>query len=105
VELQGATELALTKLDVLDYMDEIPVCTAYRIGGRVTTEHPFPALLSQAEPVTETMKGWHCDITKIRRFEDLPDETKAYVERIENAAGCHIRYISVGAEREAIILH
>ena len=104
VELQGATELALTKLDVLDYMEEIPVCTAYRIGGRVTTDHPFPALLAQAEPVLETMKGWHCDITKVRRYEDLPDETKAYVERIEKAAGCPIRYISVGAEREAIIL-
>ena len=101
VERQGATALALTKLDVLSYLEKIPLCVRYRLDGRETEDFPFPAALEQAEPVFESMAGWHCDISGARRWEDLPAEARAYVERIEEAVGCPIRYISVGAERDA----
>ncbi len=104
VMTQGATAIALTKLDVLSYLEKIPVCTAYEIGGERTEEFPFPALLDRAKPVVEYADGWYCDISRIRRWEDLPKAARDYVERIESAAGCPIRYISVGAERDAIIL-
>ncbi len=90
---QGATSIALTKLDVLGYMEKIPVCTAYEIDGERTEEFPFPVLLDRARPVIEYMDGWHCDITKARRWEDLPETARNYVERIEAAAGCPVRYV------------
>jgi len=103
VRLQGATGLAVTKLDVLSYMEKIPLCTAYRVGGRETAGFPFPSQLAKAEPVIEYTDGWQSDISGARRWEDLPAAARAYVERIEKAAGCPVVYVSVGAEREAII--
>jgi adenylosuccinate synthase len=104
VQAQGATEIALTKLDVLSYMEKIPVCTRYRINGKETDRFPFPALLHRAEPVIEYVGGWNCDISGIRCFEDLPPAAQNYVDRIETAIGCPITYISVGAERDSIII-
>ena len=103
VRLQGATGLAVTKLDVLSYIEKIPLCAAYRVGGRETEAFPFPSLLAEAEPVIEYAKGWGCDISGARRWEDLPAAARAYVERIEEATGCPVVYVSVGAERDAII--
>ena len=104
VQTQGATVLALTKLDVLSDLDEIPVCTQYALGGERTDRFPFPAALSMAKPVTETLPGWGCDISGIRRWEELPAAARRYVEFIEDAVGCPIRYVSVGPERDAMIL-
>ena len=103
VKIQGATAIALTKLDVLSYMEKIPVCTAYEIDGERTEEFPFPVLLDRANPVVEYVDGWHCDISGARIWADLPEAARNYVERIERAVGCPIRYVSVGPERDAII--
>ena len=104
VRMQGATEIALTKMDVLSYMDEIPVCTKYKVGDRITEKFPFPSLLPQAQPITENLPGWKTDISGVRRFEDLPKEAQDYVLYIEKQIGCFIKYISVGPERESIII-
>ncbi len=103
VRMQGATALALTKLDVLSYLDKIPVCTRYRVGGKPTDDFPFPTALPDAKPVIEYMDGWRCDISHVRAWDELPPAARAYVERIERAVDCPIRYVSVGAEREAYI--
>ena len=103
VEVQAATEIALTKLDVLSYMDEIPVCTRYILNGEETDRFPFPAALGACKPVIETVKGWKKDISGVRTWEELPEEAKAYVQMIERAIGCPIKWISVGPERESII--
>ena len=103
VETQAATQIALTKLDILSYMDKIPVCTHYQLDGKVIDDFPFPAVLDQAEPVIEYVDGWQCDISKVRRFEDLPQAAQAYVTYIEEAIRCPISFVSVGAERESII--
>ena len=103
VRMQGATSLALTKLDVLSYLDKIPVCTRYELNGEETDRFPFPAALPDAKPVLEYMDGWRCDISKARTWEELPAPARAYVQRIEDAVGCRIAYISVGAERDACI--
>ena len=101
--MQGATELALTKLDVLGYLERIPVCTHYDLDGVRTDEFPFPTALAEAKPVIEYVDGWHCDLSGVRTWEALPAAAKAYVERIEAAVGCRIGYVSVGAEREAYV--
>ena len=101
---QGATSIALTKLDVLSYLDEIPVCAHYELDGKITDEFPFPCVLDQAKPVTEYLPGWQCDISGVRKWEDLPQEAKDYVEYVERNVGCHIGYVSVGPERDSIIL-
>ena len=85
-------------------MEQIPVCVRYNIDGTETNRFPFPTLLEKAKPVTKYLPGWQCDISNARRWEDLPREAQHYVEYVENAIGCHITYISVGAERDAIIL-
>jgi adenylosuccinate synthase len=103
VRVQGATELALTKLDVLGYLERIPVCTHYDLDDVRTDEFPFPTALAEAKPVIEYVDGWHCDLSGVRTWEALPAAAKAYVERIEAAVGCRIGYVSVGAEREAYI--
>ena len=103
VQTQGATTIALTKLDVLSYMDKIPVCTKYVVNGAETNAFPFPAALETAKPVTEYLDGWGCDISGARTWEELPKQAQAYVEYIEKAIGCHIGYVSVGAERDAYI--
>lgn len=104
VEVQAATEIALTKLDVLSYMDKIPVCTQYVLAGETTDEFPFPSALKKAEPQIEYFEGWKCDISKIRTWNDLPKAAKDYVIYIEKAIGCPIKYVSVGPERDSIII-
>ncbi len=104
VQVQAATCIALTKLDVLSYMDKIPVCTHYMLDGEQTDEFPFPAALPDAEPVIEYMDGWQTDVSKCRKFEELPVEARKYVEFIEERIGCHIGYVSVGPERDSIII-
>ena len=102
-EVQAATELAMTKLDVLSDLDEIPLVVAYKLDGQVITDMPFPAALEKCEPVFETMKGWKCKISGVRNWWDLPEEAKAFVNRVEQTVGQVIRWISVGPERHSII--
>ena len=104
VEVQGATEIALTKLDVLSYMKKIPVCTHYSVNGEITDEFPFPTSLRYAEPVIEYLDGWQTDISDVRKFEDLPKAAQEYVLFIEKSIGAPITYVSVGPERESIII-
>ena len=104
VQVQGATNIALTKMDVLSYLDKIPVCTRYLVEGQQTDHFPFPTLLDAAKPVIEYMEGWKCDISGVRRWEDLPEAAQNYVEYIEKQIGCHIGYVSVGPERDSIII-
>ena len=101
--LQGATEVALTNLDVLGYMSTIPICVAYRIDGAVTKDFPLTGDLKRAEPVLESLPGWGVDISEVRRLEDLPNEAQAYVARVEAIVEKPVRLISVGPGREAII--
>ena len=104
VRVQGATRIALTKLDVLSCLEEIPLCVRYELNGGQTDEFPFPAALPDAKPVTETMPGWKRDISAVRKWEDLPETARKYVEYVESAIDCPIRYVSVGPERDAVIL-
>ncbi len=104
VRCQSATCIALTKLDTLSYLDKIPVCTRYEVDGKLTDEFPFPCVLEKAKPVTEYLAGWKCDISGVRRWEDLPEAAQKYVEFIEERVGCHIGYVSVGPERDSIVL-
>ena len=105
VQCQGCDELALTLLDVLDYMEEVPIVTAYKLtDGTTTTRFPMGKTLDDAQPVVEKVPGWHCDITGVRKFEDLPEAAQNYVKRLEDLVGCKIKYISVGPERDACIV-
>ena len=104
IHVQAATNVALTKLDVLSYLDKIPICTHYTIDGQITDEFPFPSLLNDAKPVIEYMDGWKCDISGVRNWEDLPEAARRYVEFIEQNIDCHIGYVSVGPERDSIII-
>ena len=104
VEVQAATAIALTKLDVLSYMDKIPVCTKYLVDGKETDRFPFPVALKNAQPVIEYFDGWKCDITSARKWEDLPKEAQDYVLFVEKQIGCPIKYVSVGPERESIVI-
>ncbi len=104
VKLQGCDFLALTKLDVLSYMEQIPVCVAYEIDGRRV--ETFPASIDElrrAKPVYESLPGFRCDIGGCRRWEDLPREAREYIRWLEEAVNCPIRYVSVGAERDAYL--
>lgn len=100
VRIQGADELALTKLDVLSYMDKIPVCTGYEINGQIVNEFPFGELLDNAKPVVEYLEGWKCDVSKCRKVSELPRAAIDYIKYIEKAVDCHIKYVSVGPERD-----
>jgi len=104
VRVQNATEIALTKLDILSLYDKIPVCTGYMIDGERTDEFPFPSDLDRAEPCIEYMPGWKCDISAVRTWDGLPEETRNYVTFIERELKCPVTYISVGPERESIIV-
>ena len=104
VEVQAATAIALTKLDVLSYMEKIPVCTHYLLDGEQTDHFPFPAALNKARPVIEYFDGWKCDISGARSWDDLPRAAQEYVTFIEKQIGCPIRYVSVGPERDSIII-
>ena len=101
--VQGATEVALSMLDVLGYLDHIPICVAYEIGGERTTRFPVPAKLDRARPVYETLQGWNTDISDVRRLEDLPSAARDYVARAEELIEVPIRWVSVGPKRDAII--
>jgi adenylosuccinate synthase len=101
--LQGATEVALTLLDVLGYLDEIPMCVAYELDGEIVETFPESARLDRAKPVFERLPGWGHDISEARSFEQLPANAQAYILRIESLIGVPIRWISVGPEREAVI--
>ena len=101
---QGADEIALTKLDVLDGYEEIEICTHYELDGKVIDEFPFTDVLDECRPVFEKVKGWNCDITGCRRAEDLPREALDYIRLLEKLCGCKIKYVSVGAERDACIV-
>ena len=104
VRLQNATAIALTKLDVLSYMQKLPVVTAYELDGKLTQSFPFPSALAHAKPHVEYLDGWGCDISAVRTWDELPENAKRYVEFIEKAVGCKIKYVSVGAERDACIV-
>ena len=103
VAMQGATEVALTKIDILSYMDEIPVCVQYELDGKKTDDFPFPAAIGAAKPVFDSMPGWKCDVSGCRTFGDLPKAAQDYILFIEKAIRCPITNISVGAARDAII--
>ena len=101
--LQGATDVAFTVLDVLGYLDEIPVCVGYEIDGEVTTEFPTTAKLEKAKPVLKTLPGWKCDIRGIKNYEDLPENCRKYVEFIEEQIEFPITMVSNGPGRDDII--
>lgn len=103
IRCQGADEIALTKLDVLDDYEEIEICTHYELNGKVLDEFPFTDVLDECKPVFEKVKGWHSDITACRKKEDLPKEALEYIRLLEKLCGCKIRYVSVGAERDAYV--
>lgn len=101
--LQGTTEVAFTVLDVLGYLDEIPVCVGYDLDGEVTTSFPTTAKLKRAKPVYEVLPGWKCDISGIRTYEELPENCRKYIEFVESKIGYPITMISNGPSREDII--
>ncbi|MCH5269133.1 MAG: adenylosuccinate synthase [Lachnospiraceae bacterium] len=101
--LQGTTDVAFTVLDVLGYLDEIPVCTGYEIDGEVTTDFPVTTKLEKAKPVLEVLPGWKCDIRGIRNYEELPENCRRYIEFIEGQIGFPITMVSNGPSREDII--
>ena len=101
--IQGATEVALTVLDVLGYLDELPVCVGYDIDGKVTKDFPTTAELEKAKPVYTKLPGWKCDIRGIRTYEELPKECRDYVEFIEKELGVKITMVSNGPGRDEII--
>ena len=101
--LQGATDVAFTVLDALGYLEEIPVCVGYEIDGEVTTDFPVTYKLEKAKPVLKKLPGWKCDICGIKKFEDLPENCRKYVEFIEEQIGFPITMVSNGPGREDII--
>lgn len=103
IECQGATKVVMTALDCLSYLDEIKVCTAYELDGKIIKDFPTTPDLKKCKPVLETLKGWKCDIRGIKDYDALPTEAKAYVEFIEKELGQRIDMVSNGPEREAII--
>ena len=101
--IQGATDVAFTVLDVLGYLDEIPVCVGYEIDGQVTTDFPTTCKLEIAKPVLEKLPGWKCDIRGIKKYEDLPENCRNYIEFIEKQIECPITMVSNGPGRNDII--
>ena len=101
--MQGTTDVAFTVLDVLGYLDEIPVCVGYEIDGEVTKEFPITCKLKHAKPVYEKLPGWKCDIRGIRKYEDLPENCRKYIEFVEKEIGFPITMVSNGPKREDII--
>lgn len=104
VRMQGTDEIALTKLDVLSYLDQIPVCVGYQVGDRRTTEFPTGVELEEATPIYDYVKGWKCDISGCRRLQDLPRAAVEYIHYLERAVGCRITYVSVGPERDQYVV-
>lgn len=101
--LQGTTDVAFTAIDVLGYLDEIPVCIGYEIDGKITKEFPVTPLLEKAKPVYKVLPGWKCDIRGISKYEDLPENARNYVEFIEKEIGYPITIVSNGPKRNEII--
>ncbi|MCQ2526396.1 MAG: adenylosuccinate synthase [Lachnospiraceae bacterium] len=101
--MQGTTDVAFTVLDVLGYLDEIPVCVGYELDGEVTTDFPVTAKLEKCKPVLKTLPGWKCDIRGIKKYEDLPENCRGYIEFIEKEIGYPITMVSNGPSREDII--
>ena len=101
--LQGTTDVAFTVVDVLGYLDEIPVCVGYDIDGEITTEFPVTHLLEKAKPVLKVLPGWKCDIRGIKNYEDLPENCRNYIEFIEKQIGYPITMVSNGPGRDDII--
>ena len=102
--LQGATDCVMTNLDVLSYMEDIKICVAYDIDGKIVKEFPVTPLLEKAKPIYETLPGWKCDITAVKHFDDLPENCKKFVAYIENLIQTPITMLSNGPRREAIII-
>ena len=100
--VQGATQVALTCLDVLGYLDEIPVCTGYEIDGQITDKFPTTPSLMRAKPVFTTLPGWKCDIRGCKDYEALPENAKAYVDFLEAQIGYPITLVSTGPKRDEI---
>lgn len=101
--LQGTTDVAFTVLDVLGYLDEIPVCIGYEVDGKVTTDFPTTAILKKAKPVYEILPGWKSDIRGIKKYEDLPENCRNYIEFVERHIGYPITMVSNGPGRDDII--
>jgi adenylosuccinate synthase len=101
--IQGATEVVLTNLDVLGYLDTIPVCFAYETGSERTESFPPPAQLDQAKPVLTSLPGWRQDVAEVRTFQDLPAQAQQYVLQLEEWIGIPITWIGVGPRRDQII--
>lgn len=103
--LQGATEIALTNLDVLGYLDEIPVCVAYELDGQIIKDSfPVTAKLGLAKPILERLPGWRCDISGVRSFDQLPEAAQRYVRFVEEATSVRVGSVSVGPKREQLIM-
>lgn len=103
VRMQGATQVSLTVLDVLGYLDELPICVGYEIDGKVTRDFPVTAELKKAKPVYEKLPGWKCEIKGIRKYEELPENCRKYIEIIEKELGVPVTMVSNGPGREDII--
>jgi len=103
VRLQGATDVVLSLVDVLGYLDEIPICTAYDVNGETVTDFPVGRALDVAKPVYETMPGWKSDVSEIREYDELPAAARDYVEKVESLIAAPITMISVGPARDALI--
>ncbi|MBR1759314.1 MAG: adenylosuccinate synthase [Lachnospiraceae bacterium] len=103
VKMQGATEVALTVLDVLGYLDELPICVGYEYKGRILKEFPTTAFLKDCTPVYEYLPGWKCEIRGIKKYEDLPEACRNYIEFIEKEIGVPITMVSNGPGRDEII--
>ena len=101
--LQGTTDIAFTVVDVLGYLDEIPVCVGYEIDGKVTKEFPVTPLLEKAKPVLKVLPGWKCDIRGITEYDKLPENARNYIEFIEKELGYPISIVSTGPKRHEII--
>ncbi len=102
-QVQGATSVAFTVIDALGYLDEIPVCVGYELDGEVIDYFPSTTKLKRCKPILKTLKGWKCDVTGIKKYEDLPKECREYIEFAEKEIGVHIGIVSNGPSRDDII--
>ena len=103
--INGLDALALTKLDVLDGLERIDICTAYRCGGRTLTEFPSDVgQLAQCEPVYESMPGWTAPTAGVREFDELPEAARSYIARLEEVSGVRAAIVSTGSERDDTIV-